>query len=61
MFNLINIELGGIDTRDYPDFVDAYIQYAEYPSGNPVPYYILDYINDSHQDFVYELVLAELF
>jgi hypothetical protein len=25
-----NIELGGIDTKDYPDFCDAFIESAEY-------------------------------
>ena len=27
------IELDGIDTRDYPDFCDAFISYAEYEDG----------------------------
>ena len=29
MLKITNIELGGIDTNDYPDFVDAYIESAE--------------------------------
>ncbi len=29
----LNYELDGIDTKDYPDFVDAYISYAEHENG----------------------------
>lgn len=31
-----SIEIDGIDTEDYPDFVDAYITYAEYEDGTPL-------------------------
>lgn len=31
-----SIEIDGIDTDDYPDFVDAYIAYAEYEDGTPL-------------------------
>lgn len=34
--NLHSIEIDGIDMRDYPDFVDAYITYAEYEDGTPL-------------------------
>jgi hypothetical protein len=30
------IEIDGIDMRDYPDFCDAYISYAEYTDGTPL-------------------------
>ena len=33
---LMNIELSGVDTKDYPDFSDAYIAYAEYANGTPL-------------------------
>lgn len=31
--NVKSIEIDGVDRRDYPDFVDAYISYAEYEDG----------------------------
>jgi hypothetical protein len=34
--NIGSIEIEGIDTNDYPDFVDAYITYAEYEDGTPL-------------------------
>lgn len=33
---VFNIEWDGIDTRDYPDFCDAYISYAEHADGTPL-------------------------
>jgi hypothetical protein len=31
-----SIELGGVDSRNYPDFSDAYIQAADYRDGTPL-------------------------
>jgi len=31
-----NIELGGVDTNDYPDFCDAYVESAEKLDGTPL-------------------------
>jgi hypothetical protein len=31
-----SVELDGIDTRDYPDFCDAYLAYAEFLDGTPL-------------------------
>ena len=30
---IIQVQVNGIDTRDYPDFCDAYIDYAVYEDG----------------------------
>ncbi len=54
-----NIEVQGIDYRDYPDFVDAYIGYAEY-DGKEMTDEQLDEINDDY-DFVYSCVTDFLF
>lgn len=45
----------GIDMRDYPDFCDAYLSYAEI-DGRPLTDEELDYINDKHYSFVNECV-----
>jgi hypothetical protein len=54
-----SIEVGGIDTRDYPDFCDAYIEYAEY-EGREMRDEELDFINDD-SDFVYQCVMDFLY
>ena len=53
------IEVDGIDTADYPDFVDAFISYAEI-DGKELSDEQYDYVNEQY-DFVYECVQNELF
>jgi len=54
-----NIDLDGIDTRDYPDFCDAYICYAE-KDGRPLTEDELDRLNED-RDLVYDCVIDKLF
>ena len=54
-----NIELDGIDTKDYPDFCDAYIVSADY-DGKPMTLGQLDELNED-TDFVYQCVQNYLF
>lgn len=54
-----NVEVDGIDTRDYPDFSDAFIAYAEY-KGKPMTDAQLDRLNDN-SDFVYGCVQERLY
>jgi len=54
-----NLEVEGIDTRDYPDFCDAYISSAEI-DGREATEEELDELNED-RDFVYELVWERLF
>jgi len=46
-----NIEIDGIDTKDYPDFCDAYISSADY-DGVPMTDEQLDELNEDG-DYVY--------
>jgi hypothetical protein len=57
---LENIEVEGIDTRDYPDFVDAFISYAEI-DGVKLEDRQLDYLNDNHPNLVYDCVINKLY
>lgn len=59
--NRDSIQLDGINTRDYPDFCDAFISYAEYNNGTPLNDQELDALNDNEPDLVYELVMDYLF
>ncbi len=56
---ITNVQVDGIDTGDYPDFVDAFITYAEY-DGVEMTDEQLEEINE-HYDFVYECVTDYLF
>lgn len=57
---LEDIQIEGIDTRDAPDFVDAYISYATI-DGRELTDIELDHINDEYTDFVHECVMEELY
>ena len=60
-FKLIsNVSVDGIDTRDYPNFVDAFIESADY-DGKPMSDEMLEEINCVHLDFVSECVYDQLF
>ena len=54
-----DVEVDGIDTRDYPDFCDALIVSAFY-NGRPMTDEELDEINECY-DFVYECVQNHLY
>jgi hypothetical protein len=55
-----DVEIEGVDTRDYPDFCDAYISYATY-NGWPMTDEQLDALNENYRDFVYEKVLESIY
>ena len=54
-----NIELDGINSKDYPDFCDAFITSADY-DGEEMTEDQLDTLNEN-TEFVYEQVLEFLF
>lgn len=59
-----DVEMDGIDTRDYPDFCDAYVNNLWLVDSDEVREATdaeLDDINDNERDYVYEQVLANLF
>ena len=49
---LHNVELDGVDTRDYPDFSDAYLQDAMY-EGRWLSEHQINEINDNDSDWVH--------
>ena len=59
-----DVEVDGIDTRDYPDFCDAYINNLWLVDGDEVREATdaeIDEINDNERDYVYDQVIADLF
>lgn len=55
-----SIELDGIDTNDYPDFVDAFICNANYKNGTELTDVELDELNNDGE-LVYQCVIDHLF
>ena len=53
-----NIEMDGIDTKDYPDFCDAFISSADY-DGVPMTEEQLDELNEDG-DYVYGHIMDYL-
>jgi len=53
-----NIEIDGIDFKDYPDFCDAYIVSADY-NGKPMTDKQLDEINEDG-DFQHECIMNDI-
>jgi hypothetical protein len=58
---IVNIEVDGINTHDYPDFVDAFISYAEYEdTGTEVSDEDYEELNNN-SGLVYDKVMERLF
>lgn len=56
-----NFEVEDVDTRDYPDFSDAFISYAEWLDTNtPLNDNELEQLNEE-TDLVYEAVQSYVF
>jgi hypothetical protein len=53
-----NIKIDGIDTKDYPDFCDAFIESADY-DGKPMTSQQLDEINNDG-DFQYNAIINSM-
>lgn len=54
--NVGSIEINGIDTQDYPDFVDAYIAAAEYEDGTPLTDEELVQFQEENYDLVSQMI-----
>ena len=55
-----SLEVDGVDSRDYPDFSDAYISYALFANGTELSDEEMDQLNDEHSDLVHELAYDSL-
>ena len=54
--NAGSVEIDGIDTEDYPDFVDAYIAAAEYEDGTPLSEDELLQFQEENYDLVSQMI-----
>lgn len=51
---VIDIEVDGVDSRDYPDFVDAYFSYACYEDGTKLTDEELVKLADQNGDVLFD-------
>lgn len=52
---VVDLEVDGVDGRDYPDFSDAYFSYACYEDGTELTDDELNELTESHSDVVNEM------
>jgi lysyl-tRNA synthetase class II len=57
---VIDMEIDGVDSRDYPDFSDAYFTYACYEDGTKLTEDELDQLADQNGDVLYEMAYDSL-
>ena len=55
-----DIEIDGIDMRDYPDFCDAFLVSASY-KGRELTEDELEYVQDSNPEWFYDQVWDTIF
>ena len=52
---VVDLEVDGVDGRDYPDFSDAYFSYGCYEDGTELTDEELNELTDSHGDIVNQM------
>ena len=56
-----SLSFADIDTRDYPDFADAWIEEAFFVDGTPLSREQMDELADRYRDEVYERMMDHIF
>ena len=51
---VIDMEVDGVDSRDYPDFADAHFSYACYEDGTPLTDDELNELSEKCADVLWE-------
>ena len=57
---VVDLEVDGVDSRDYPDFCDAYFSSGCYEDGTPLSDDELDRLNDLAADVLWEMAFDRL-
>ncbi len=55
-----SLQVDGVDTRDYPDFSDAYFSDGQFEDGSDMSDEELEMLRDEHGDLLHELVFDSL-
>lgn len=56
-----SVEIDGIDTKDYPDFCNAYVSSANFLDGSDLSEDECDLLQKLYPQFVYSLILDRIF
>lgn len=57
---VVNLEVDGVDSRDYPDFSDAYFSYGCYEDGTELTDEELDKLTILADDVLWEMAYESL-
>ena len=57
---VIDLEVDGVDSADYPDFSDAYFSYGCYEDGTPLTEEELDRLTILADDVLWEMAFESL-
>ena len=58
--NVVDLQVDGVDSRDYPDFSDAYFSSGSYEDGTPLTDDELERLNDLASDVLWEMAFDRL-
>lgn len=53
--SVFDIEVDGVDPRDYPDFSDAYFSYACWSDGTPLNEDEMDALCEQEEELLWEM------
>ena len=57
---VVDLEVDGVDPRDYPDFSDAYFSSASYEDGTPLTEDELNQLTDLAGDVLWEMAFDRM-
>jgi hypothetical protein len=60
MVDVKSLVVDGIDTKDYPDFCDAYFSEGSYLDGTPISDDVLEMLSQSG-DLVHQVIARQLY
>lgn len=59
---VVDVEIDGVDRRDYPDFCDAYFSEGVYDDdATPLTQFELDELTDLYPEIVQEMALESIY
>jgi hypothetical protein len=58
---VVDVQVEGVDSKDYPDFCDAYFSYAVFQdTGEPLDDDDMDLLNEVYTDIINEMAYDSL-
>ena len=58
--NVVDLEVDGVDPRDYPDFSDAYFSSGSYEDGTPLTDEELERLTELAGDVLWEMAFDRM-